>query len=141
MSVEYQIISSLRLVYVEMRQALSIKELFSHLEDLAADEQYISPMKKIVDFTNLKDAPMPTFSIADFARLNAFYENELRGEHCVFVTPSNFRFGMARLFEGYMGDSDVEVAVVRSLEAALALLDIKEEEFRNCQRVKHLQQL
>lgn len=133
MPIEYKIISSLRLVYVEMPKALSLEELVSHLKELAADENYVPPMKKIVDFSHVEDAPMPAFDIADFEKLKAFYENELRGEHCVFVAPSNFMFGMGRLFEGYMGAAPIEVSVVRSLEAALALLDIKGEEFRASQ--------
>lgn len=95
-------------------------------------------MKKIVDFTEIKDAPMPTFGIDDFARLSSFYGNELRGEHCVFVTPSDFRFGMGRLFEGYMRDAAINVAVVRSMEEALAVLGITEDEFRDGQRVNHI---
>ena len=138
MFVNYQIISSLRLVYVKMRKALSIEELFAHLEDLVADERYVPPMKKIVDFSGLEDAPMPSFGVDDFARLNSFYENKLRGEHCVFVTPSDFRFGMGRLFGGYMREAVINVAVVRSLEEALALLGITEEEFRDGQRGSHI---
>lgn len=137
MSVDYQIISSLGLVYVKMRKALSNGELVSHLGDLAADDRYVPPMKKIVDFSGLNDAPMPTFGIDDFARFKSFYENELRGEHCVFVTPSSFRFGMGRVFGGYMGDADIKVAVARSLEEALALLGIAEDEFRDGLQVKH----
>ncbi|MBI5523446.1 MAG: hypothetical protein HY910_12520 [Desulfarculus sp.] len=135
MSIEYQITSSLRLVYVEMRKALSLEELISHLEELAADENYVPPMKKIVDFTNLKDGPMPRFTAGDFAALETYYKDRLRGEHCVFVTPSDFRFGMGRLFSGYMVNANLKVSVVRTLEAALALLEINEEEFRACQRV------
>lgn len=130
MSVDYQIIPSLRLVYVEMARALSIQELVSHLEDLAVDDRYIPPMKKIVDFSNVDDAPMPKYDMKGFTRLQALYANQLRGERCVFVAPTDFRYGMGRLFEGYMGNAPLEVTVVRSLEAALELLDIDENEFR-----------
>ncbi|MCB2227734.1 MAG: hypothetical protein KQH53_13730 [Desulfarculaceae bacterium] len=121
-----------------MSKALSIEELICHLRELAADEHYVPPMKKIVDFTDLEDAPMPAYSMDDFVRLGSFYENELGGEHCVFVTPSDFSFGMARLFEAYMSDADIKVKVVRTLENALELLGIAEKEFREGQRVKRI---
>ncbi|MBI4798988.1 MAG: hypothetical protein HY794_09700 [Desulfarculus sp.] len=137
MSIGYQIISKLSLVYVEMQKALSLEELIAHLEELAADDSYVPPMKKIVDFTNLKDSPMPKFTVVDFSALETFYKDKLRGEHCVFVTPSDFRFGMGRVYGSYMVSADLEVSVVRSLEAALALLDINAEEFRAGERVKN----
>jgi hypothetical protein len=130
MSIIYEITSSLRLVYLRMPKTLSIAELVSHMEDLVADENYIPPMKKIVDFTYITDSPMPKFDVGDFSRLKAFYEDKLRGEHCVFVAPSNFMFGMARLFQGFMHNASLEVSVVRSLEEALELLHIDEEDFR-----------
>lgn len=133
MSLDYQIISGLRLVYVEMPKALSIEELVSHLEELAADDSYVPPMKKIVDFSNVGDAPMPRYDMKGFARLQALYANELRGERCVFVTPTDFRYGMGRLFEGYMADAPFEVTVVRSLGEALELLAIDESAFRASQ--------
>ena len=133
MCVEYQIISSLRLVYVEMPKALSIEELISHLEELAANEDYLPPMKRIVDFSNLADAAMPRYDMAGFDRLKALYSSELRGEHCVFVTPTDFRYGMGRLFDGYMDNAPFEVSVARSLQEALELLDINENELRACQ--------
>lgn len=141
MRTEYQIIPSLRLVYVAMRRAMSFKELVVHLEDLAADEDYVPPMKKIVDFSVVEDIPMYMFAQDDFDKLKTFYEGKLRGEHCVFVTPTNFKYGMGRHFGGSMGDAHLEVSVVRTLEEALALLEIKEEDFRAGLKEKELQQL
>jgi hypothetical protein len=113
-----------------MRKALKPEELICHFEELAADENYVSPMRKIVDFSNLDDSPMPSYAPEDFVRLKAFYEGSLRGEHCVFVGPTNLRYGMARLFGGHMDNAALQVSVVRSLEEALALLEIAEEDFR-----------
>ncbi|MFH1057245.1 MAG: hypothetical protein V1797_01040 [Pseudomonadota bacterium] len=136
MTVEYQIIPNLRLVYVEMRKALSFEELVAHLEDLAADKNYVPPMKKIVDFTSFDNSPMPSFTFENFTMIESYYNHKLRGEHCVFVTPSEVTFGMGRLFDGHMYSANLEVSVVRSLDSALALLGIKEEEFRTGQRAK-----
>ena len=130
MTTEYLIIPELRLVYVDMCRALTPQELVCHFEDLVADENYVRPMRKIVDFSNLDDSPMPSYASEDFDKLKAFYEEELRGEHCVFVAPTNLRYGMARLFGGYMDNAPLEVSVVRSMDEALALLEIAEEDFR-----------
>lgn len=133
MTVEYKIIRDLHLVYVKMHKALSIEELIAHLDDLAADQNYIQPMRKIVDFTNIKDAVMPIYRFGDFGDIEGFYKTKLRGEHCVFVADSDFFFGMARLFEGYMDGKNIKVSVVRSLDMALALLNIHGDAFRNGQ--------
>ena len=134
MASEYQIIPELRLVYVDMRKSFTPEELISHLEDLAADKNYVPPMRKIVDYSNLADFPTPAFAPQDFARLKVFFKDKLRGEHCVFVTPTDLRYGMARFFAGYMNDAPLDVSVVRSLEEALALLEIAEEDFRAGQK-------
>ena len=134
MTTQYRIIPSLRLVYVDMREAFSIGELVSHLEDLAADEKYVPPMKKIVDFSNTEKSTIRSFVYEDYLRIRAKYEKELRGEHCVFVAPTDFSYGMGRVMRGNIDDAPLDVSVVRSLEEALALLEIAEEDFRAGQK-------
>jgi len=49
MPIEYEIIEDKRLVIAKGSGVVTGNDVISHLDTLAADEKYLSPMKKLVD--------------------------------------------------------------------------------------------
>lgn len=124
MPVQYKIIESKHLVYAVGSGLLTLPDLLSHLDDLAADPQYKAPMKKIVDYRNATINKL-TMNEADiFTSKKARLKKLFLGEKCAIVT-NNVDFGMSRSHGTKIEKADIDTMVFRDINKALDWLDIQ----------------
>ena len=54
MPLKYEIIESKKLLYIKGIGAVSFSELMNHVDELCQDPKYKAPMKKLVDYRQIK---------------------------------------------------------------------------------------
>ena len=125
MAIEYEIIEEKRLVIAKGSGIVTGDDVMRHLEALAADERYVAPMKKLVDYSSIDAIMQSNEEIILIVRKKEALKQRFAGERCAFVTPNDLAFGIARVHEAYVNSTIMKAAVFRRLEEALAWLDVE----------------
>lgn len=99
MAIEYEIIEDKRLVIAKGSGVVTGNDVISHLETLAADERYVAPMKKIVDYSSIDSIRQSNEEVIIVARKKEALERKFAGEKCAFVSPADLTFGIARVHQ------------------------------------------
>lgn len=118
MPITYDIEQSTRLVIATGSGKLSGKDVLEHIRDLANDERYIPPMKKIIDYRAVEDLVI-SMDEAEMIATRKGRLDEFKGEVCAFITPGDSTYGTARVHQAMLGKGNVKSAVFRSKEEAL----------------------
>jgi len=124
MPIEYEIIESQRLIIAKGSGVITGEEILDHLETLANDYRYISPMKKLVDYRLVDNIAVSTdeqWQIADRKKdLNPKFD----GEKCAFISPKDINFGQSRVHQALVEGYNLSTEVFRSVKDALSWLDV-----------------
>lgn len=128
MPIKYKIFPNRNLVYALGIGEVTYDDLLLHIEKLAVDPKYISPMKKIVDYRNSTLAKLSTEDSIKITKRKAQLIETFKNEKCAFVAKSDLDFGMTRLHGAHIDGLGVETNVFRNLKEALVWLGVDLEE-------------
>ena len=125
MAIEYEIIEDKRLVIAKGSGVVTGNDVISHLETLAADERYVSPMKKLVDYSSIDKIRQSNEEVIIIARKKEALKRKFAGERCAFVSPADLTFGIARVHQALIDSTGINTNVFRRIEEALEWLDVE----------------
>ena len=125
MPLKCEIVESKKLVYIRGIGAVSFSELMNHVDELCQDPKYKAPMKKLVDYRQIKKLDLSMDEQERFVKKKASVKELFSGEKCAIVAPTDFGFALARVHASLSGGADRETAVFRDFNEALIWLGIE----------------
>jgi hypothetical protein len=125
MAIEYEIIEDKRLVVAKGSGVVTGDDAISHLDTLAADERYVAPMKKLVDYSSIDGIKQSNEEVIIIAQKKDALKSKFAEERCAIVSPEDLSFGIARVHQALIDNSGINTEVFRRIEEALAWLDVE----------------
>ena len=125
MPIEYDIIASKRLVLAKGTGVITGADILSHLETLANDSRYVSPMKKFIDYRLVEDITVTTDEAWQIAESKRNFNQKFGGEKCAFVSPKDITFGASRVHQALVEGADLNTEVFRRVTDALNWLEVR----------------
>ena len=123
MAIEYEIIEDKRLVIAKGIGIVTGDDVITHLDTLAADDRYIAPMKKLVDYSSIDGITQTNEEVIRIAQKKEELESKFAEERCAFVTPADLSFGIARVHGTLIDRAGINTSVFRRIEDALEGLE------------------
>ena len=128
MPIEYQIVHERRLVMAQGRGTFTSQDVFRYQRDVWSLPE-VAGYDELMDMTQVEDIDLPsTERVRELARLSAEMDARSTTSRFAIVAPSEFSFGLGRLYEIFRSldaRSTKNVGVFRSLDEALAFLDVR----------------
>ena len=124
MPIEYEIIESQRLIIAKGSGVITGEEILDHLETLANDYRYISPMKKLVDYRLVDNIAVSTDEQWQIADRKNDLNTKFDGEKCAFISPKDINFGQSQVHQALVEGYNLSTEVFRSVKDALSWLDV-----------------
>ncbi len=124
MPIRYRILKEHRLVHAVSAGKVTVDDLVRHMDELAADPDYVRPMKKLVDYRRGPAVALDNEGVLTVSIAKSRHRSTFAGERCAFVTPRDVDFGMSRAHAARMDETGVEIAVFRDLVEALQWLEV-----------------
>ncbi len=130
MPLTYRIIPEKRLVHVIGTGVVRFSELMLHINELAADQSYQPPMKKLVDYRKLQRLDLSVSEIMAFAGRKNALKATFTSEQCAIVATKEINFGIARMHDAQIDQQEIETCTLKEMSAALEWLklDLTERE-------------
>jgi hypothetical protein len=125
MPIRYKIIPEKKLVYALMENGIKDEDVFQHWKILAKDPRYVAPMKKIIDCRKCDIYGPSSEKIKDILGGKVKLLEKFKGEISVSIVNNDLDFGMSRMLGAHLTMHGMELHVVRSLSAALQILDVE----------------
>jgi hypothetical protein len=125
MALEYEIIEDKRLVHAKGSGVVTGNDVIKHLDTLAADERYIAPMKKLVDYRFIERMEVSNEEAYRIALKKERMSKKFAGERCAFVSPKDLTFGATRVHQALIDDDVINTEVFRRIEDALEWLGVE----------------
>ena len=125
MTVQYKIIENKKIVYVLGTDVITFSDLMDHTDDLSHDKNYKAPMRKLVDYRNIKKFDLSIKEAEIFANKKASLTDVFSRETCAIVAPRDMEYGMARVHFALTSDSTITTEVFRKFKEALVWLNIE----------------
>ena len=98
-----------------------------HINELANDPGYIPPMKKLLDYSELKKYEVTTEESVTFSKRKQELSDIFLNEQCAIVVPSDLVFGMARHHQAFLDEEKLHTKIFRDLDEAKAWLEIGQD--------------
>jgi len=124
MPIEYDIIEDKQLVLAKGSGIITGNDVIIHLGELAADNRYAAPMKKLVDYRLIEDININPEEASGIALKKQSLTRIFHGERCAFVSPDDTTYGTSRVHQALSEGSDTNTKVFRQIEEALDWLDV-----------------
>ena len=124
MPIEYDIIEDKHLVLAKGSGEVTGIDVIRHLDQLAADDRYAVPMKKIIDYRFIDSINISPEEAVTIALKKETFSNKFYGERCAFVSPGDVAYGTSRVHQSLVDSSGFDTAVFRQIEEALDWLDV-----------------
>ena len=121
----YKIIESKKLLYVEGVGVVSFSELMNHVDELCQDPKYKAPMKKLVDYRQIKKLDLTMDEQERFVQKKASVKEFFSEEKCAIVAPTDYGFALARVHGALSEGSNRDTSIFRDFNDALTWLDVK----------------
>ncbi len=125
MPLKYEIIGSKKLLYVKGIAAVSFSELMDHVDELCQDPKYKAPMKKLVDYRQIKKLDLSMDEQERFVEKKTSVKELFSGEKCAIVAPTDYGFALARVHGALSEGSNIDTSVFRDLNEALTWLGVE----------------
>ena len=127
MAIEYEIIEDKRLVLAKGSGVVTGEDVIRHLDNLAADERYIAPMKKLVDYRYIESIKITKEEAGRIAEKKETLSRKYPWEKCAFISPADLTYGTARVHQALVEGADINMEVFRRMEDALEWLEVELE--------------
>jgi hypothetical protein len=128
MPIVYRIFQDRKLVYAVGIDKVTYEDILLHIEQLSVDQEYIPPMKKLVDYRNTTLCNLSTENSKKIAEKKAQLVEKFRNEICAFVTKDDFSYGMVRFHGAHIDDSVITTNAFRNIDDALSWLQVNLDE-------------
>jgi hypothetical protein len=125
MSIEYDIIEDKQFVLAKGTGVITGIDVIKHLDELASDDRYISPMKKLIDYRFVESLNISQDEAISIALKKDTLSTKFRDERCAFVTPGNRTYGTSRVHQSLVDSTSINIAVFRQMKDALDWLDVE----------------
>jgi hypothetical protein len=125
MPLKYEIIETKKLLYVKGIGAVFFSELMNHIDELCQDPKYKAPMKKLIDYRQIKKLDLSMDEQERFVEKKASVEKVFSGEKCAIVAPTDFGFALARVHAALIEGSDLDTSIFRDFNEALTWLGVE----------------
>ena len=125
MPIKYDIIEEQKLILATGSGIVTANDVISHLDSLATANQYIAPMKKLVDYRTIESISISPNDASIIARKKKELSKYFSGEKCAFVSPGDLTYGSARVHQALVDSADFNTEVFRSIEEAQEWLEVK----------------
>lgn len=124
MSIEYDIIVDKKLVLAKGSGLITGTDVLRHLDALAADDRYKSPMKKLVDYRTIEGIRISLEEAYSIAQKKIKLASTFTGERCAFVSPTDVTYGSSRVHQALVDGAGLKTAVFRRIEDAQEWLGV-----------------
>lgn len=124
MTYRYKIFEDTKLVYVKADGTMRFQDLMEHIETLAKDPGYTSPMKKLLNYLELEKYEVTTRESEIFSKRKQELVNRFMNEKCAIVVPSDLIYGMARHHQAFVDPVRLETDIFRDINEAIRWLEI-----------------
>jgi len=124
MPIEYNILEDKQLVLAKGSGVVTGNDVIRHLDTLAADEEYVAPMKKLVDYSSIDSINISIEEAWEIAEKKKALSSKFGGERCAFLSPADLTYGMSRVHQALIDSADIGSEVFRRIEDALDWLDV-----------------
>jgi hypothetical protein len=124
MAIEYTIIPDKKLILAKGIATVKGSDVLKHLEQLAADENYVSPMKKLVDYRNIDNILISSEEAIAIARKKKDLAVTFKNERCAFISPGDLTYGTSRVHQALIQGIDLNTEVFRNVQEALSWLEV-----------------
>lgn len=125
MPIDYDIEEEQKLVIAKGTGIVVAQEILAHMGMLAADERYVAPMKKLIDYSRVEQLRISEDEAWQVARKKNELSEQLHDERTAFVAPSDAIFAATRVHESLVNVTERNTAVFRTFEEATAWLGVK----------------
>ena len=124
MPLNHDILSDQHLVCAASTGRLAVEDLVGHVELLAADARYRSPMKVLIDLRASEPSGLGSAAYRMFAAAKVRHLPKLGGETCAIVASGDLDYGLCRLHAAHLEPLGLRVEVFRDLQAAMDWLEL-----------------
>ena len=124
MPIDFDILEDKKIVVAKGSGEVTGEDVLNHLDMLASDARYSAPMKKIIDYRDIVSLDISPEDAVTIALKKDTFRKEFRGEKCAFVSPGNATYNTSRIHQSLVNSSDINTAVFKKAEEALAWLDV-----------------
>jgi hypothetical protein len=122
MAMSYRIDPARRLVHCRAWGTLTREDLHDHYRGLVIDPHFEPHFQQFGDLREVDAISVDRATIAEVAKLPVFDAGVRRA----IVAPSDFAFGIGRMFATYAESADQNVRVFREIDEAREWLDISD---------------
>lgn len=127
MPLSYRYDAGLDTVFVSITGKIADGELMEAGRRLAADPSVPPGRRELVDVTGFESHDVSAAAMREIAAAFGSYDQTPERVRVAFVAPSDWAFGLARMYQAYRDDSPVQLRVFRDLKSARAWLGLPEE--------------
>jgi hypothetical protein len=120
----YKIFEDINLVYVKAVDVLEYEELMDHIEKLANDPAYVPPMKKLIDYVELKKSSLSTSESIAFSKRKQELVDRFLNEKCAIVTQADYFSLVTKYHQGYIDEGKLKTKIFQDIDEAKVWLDI-----------------
>ena len=121
----HKIIESKKLIYTKATNTVTLSDLMNHIDELCQDPKYKAPMKKLVDYRQIKKFDLSMKEQERFVQKKASAKDLFSEEKCAIVMPTDIGFSLARVHASLGERVGIDTAVFRDFNEALAWLGVE----------------
>lgn len=121
MPVHYRIVKPMELVMSHAEGAVTFDDLRAHQQAIVADPNFHPDMRQLFDFSSLATFAPKADEMRQFAESRC---NFARTARRAVVAPRDVFFGIARMYQSWLGDEAEGLEIFRTLRGAASWLDI-----------------
>jgi hypothetical protein len=125
MPFRYKIIENKKLLYAKATDTVTFSCLIDHLDEVCQDPKYKAPMKKLVDYRQIKKMDITMHEQERFAQKKASLKKLFFGEKCAIIVPTDFGFALGQVHASLSSCEDIETKAFRNFDEALSWLDVE----------------
>ena len=125
MPVTHRVDPERKLLVTTFEGTVTGDELLRHAQAMASEPRRESPTRELVDLTQADGGAVASKTIRDVARLFRELYRDTPSGRVAFVAPTDAGFGLARMFQHYRDQPDVEIRVFRKSDEALRWLGVE----------------
>jgi len=128
MPIKYKILKNKKLVYSVGENSVTLEDLLHHLEELATDQHYTAPMKKLVDYRKAQLVSISNEEVEKFSKEKLAFGNFFQEEMCAIVVNNDLDFGITRMHGMQIEFENINTNSFRKFEDAIAWLKVELDE-------------